>query len=80
MSTHCAACRSLTIQPRTLAVPYFLEPIVFPNLHRGARRFYACIACSQQWEFDAHERRWTSADYSQADEQPVHVRPVPLAA
>ena len=74
MSTQCAACRSLTTQSRATAVPYFLEPIVFPNLHRGSRRFYACIACSQQWEFDVNERCWASADFSKPEQR------IPLAA
>ncbi|MDZ4081261.1 hypothetical protein [Hydrocarboniphaga effusa] len=79
MSTHCAACRSLIAQPRSATAPYFLEPIVFPNLHRGARRFYACMACGQQWEFDVAQHRWTSADYSQP-EQPRRAPAIALAA
>jgi hypothetical protein len=76
MSTHCAACRSLIAQPGMTAVPCFLEPIVFPNLHRGARRFYACMACARQWEFDVTRQRWTSADYSEPEPQ----RPAPAIA
>lgn len=79
MSTHCAACRSLIAQPRAAAIPYFLEPIVFPNLHRGPRRFYACMACAQQWEFDVARQRWTSADYSKP-EQPQRSPGIPIAA
>lgn len=74
MSTQCAACRSLTAKTVATAVPYFLEPIVFPNLHRGARRFYACIACTQQWEFDVIGQCWTNSDFSKPEPS------LPLAA